>query len=84
MALDSASASASSATTVFYQGLEFDNPRLRDAYIALQAWKGAIYSDPYNVTGSWVGDDVCVYDGIYCTDALDYMNCLIHERWAFP
>ncbi|GJN18519.1 hypothetical protein PR202_gb05689 [Eleusine coracana subsp. coracana] len=44
----------------------FPNPRLRDAYIALQAWKRAILSDPYNVTGSWWGPDVCSYHGVFC------------------
>ncbi|KAG0486800.1 hypothetical protein HPP92_008895 [Vanilla planifolia] len=44
----------------------FPNPRLRNAYIALQAWKLAIVSDPKNVTGDWVGPDVCNYKGVFC------------------
>ncbi|OAY77645.1 Leucine-rich repeat extensin-like protein 4 [Ananas comosus] len=44
----------------------FPNPRLRDAYIALQAWKLAILSDPHNLTGDWVGPDVCNYTGVFC------------------
>ncbi|KAI0508133.1 hypothetical protein KFK09_014267 [Dendrobium nobile] len=44
----------------------FPNPRLRDAYIALQSWKLAIISDPKNKTGNWVGPDVCHYTGVFC------------------
>ncbi|KAK3040484.1 hypothetical protein RJ639_028769 [Escallonia herrerae] len=42
------------------------NPRLHQAYFALQAWKRVIYSDPYNFTSNWVGPSVCNYTGIYC------------------
>ncbi|KAA8526356.1 hypothetical protein F0562_008441 [Nyssa sinensis] len=43
------------------------NPRLQQAYIALQAWKHVIYSDPNNFTSNWVGPSVCNYTGVYCT-----------------
>ncbi|KAF8660955.1 hypothetical protein HU200_057335 [Digitaria exilis] len=49
----------------------FGNPRLRRAYGALQAWRCAIYSDPKNFTGNWVGPDVCSYFGVTCANALD-------------
>lgn len=42
------------------------NPRLQQAYIALQAWKRVIYSDPFNTTSDWTGPSVCDYTGIYC------------------
>ncbi|MCD7466850.1 Leucine-rich repeat extensin-like protein 6 [Datura stramonium] len=42
------------------------NQRLKKAYIALQAWKHVIYSDPNNMTANWVGPSVCNYTGIYC------------------
>ncbi|KAF3943064.1 hypothetical protein CMV_030344, partial [Castanea mollissima] len=51
--------------------LTFANERLRKAYIALQALKKAIYSDPLNTTGNWVGADVCAYNGVFCAPALD-------------
>ncbi|KAL0374647.1 UNVERIFIED_CONTAM: Leucine-rich repeat extensin-like protein 2 [Sesamum radiatum] len=38
--------------------LSFENPNLRQAYIALQAWKKAIFSDPFNFTANWTGSDV--------------------------
>ncbi|XP_031476891.1 leucine-rich repeat extensin-like protein 4 [Nymphaea colorata] len=49
----------------------FLNPRLLNAYIALQVWKLSIHSDPNNVTGTWVGYDVCRYTGVFCAKALD-------------
>ncbi|KAL6533895.1 Leucine-rich repeat extensin-like protein 7 [Orobanche hederae] len=51
--------------------LEFENPRLKNAYIALQAWKEAILSDPNNITADWVGPDPCAYTGVICWPAPD-------------
>ncbi|CAD5324027.1 unnamed protein product [Arabidopsis thaliana] len=51
--------------------LIFENPRLRSAYIALQAWKQAILSDPNNITVNWIGSNVCNYTGVFCSKALD-------------
>ncbi|CAI0446997.1 unnamed protein product [Linum tenue] len=51
--------------------LKFENSRIKNAYTALQAWKKGIYSDPFNVTATWVGPDVCKYTGIYCAPTLD-------------
>ncbi|XP_073128747.1 leucine-rich repeat extensin-like protein 4 [Henckelia pumila] len=42
------------------------NRRLQKAYIALQAWKQVIYSDPLNFTSNWNGPSVCNYTGVYC------------------
>ncbi|GMG98572.1 hypothetical protein Nepgr_000412 [Nepenthes gracilis] len=47
------------------------NPRLRQAYHALQAWKLVIYSDPNNFTTNWVGSSVCSYTGVFCAPSLD-------------
>ncbi|GAB4828365.1 Leucine-rich repeat extensin-like protein 4 [Ancistrocladus abbreviatus] len=49
--------------------LVFENSKLRDAYIALQAWKQAIISDPLNLTANWVGSNVCKYTGVFCARA---------------
>lgn len=49
----------------------FANTRLKRAYIALQAWKKAIFSDPFNTTGNWHGPHVCGYTGVVCAPALD-------------
>ncbi|CAN4091277.1 unnamed protein product [Withania somnifera] len=48
-------------TTIKYE----PNPRLFDAYIALQAWKHVITSDPRNFTKNWYGYNVCNYTGVY-------------------
>ncbi|KAJ8765803.1 hypothetical protein K2173_015599 [Erythroxylum novogranatense] len=50
---------------------DIPNPRLLDAYIALQAWKLAIVSDPFGFTSNWYGPDVCNYTGVYCAPAPD-------------
>lgn len=51
--------------------IKFANARLEKAYKALQSWKESIYSDPLNMTGNWVGADVCSYNGVFCAQALD-------------
>ncbi|KAL5999192.1 Leucine-rich repeat extensin-like protein 6 [Asimina triloba] len=42
------------------------NPRLQQAYIALQAWKHSITDDPKNLTADWCGPHVCNYTGVFC------------------
>ncbi|PHT64412.1 Pollen-specific leucine-rich repeat extensin-like protein 2 [Capsicum annuum] len=51
--------------------LKFENDRLKKAYIGLQAWKKAVYSDPFKFTANWEGADVCAYKGVFCDQALD-------------
>ncbi|KAL4320175.1 hypothetical protein GQ457_18G011700 [Hibiscus cannabinus] len=51
--------------------LTFDNPRLKRAYVALQAWKQAVISDPFKFTSNWVGSNVCNYTGVFCSPSLD-------------
>ncbi|KAK9047864.1 hypothetical protein SSX86_033173, partial [Deinandra increscens subsp. villosa] len=51
--------------------LKFENPRIKKAYCALQEWKKAMISDPLNMTGNWVGPNVCSYYGVVCVQALD-------------
>lgn len=47
------------------------NPRLFNAFIALQAWKHAITDDPRGFTSNWKGEQVCNYTGVYCAPAPD-------------
>eukprot|EP00250_Pteridium_aquilinum_P017116 c23461_g1_i1 orf=34-1371(-) len=47
------------------------NPSLRAAYVALQAWKAAITSDPSGITATWVGFNVCNYRGVFCAPPPD-------------
>lgn len=56
---------------------KFDNERLEKAYVALQALKNAVHSDPSNFTGNWVGRDVCGYNGVFCAPALDDPNLTV-------
>ncbi|ESQ32093.1 hypothetical protein EUTSA_v10004209mg [Eutrema salsugineum] len=51
--------------------LVFENARLERAYVALQAWKRAIISDPWNLTANWFGSRVCDYNGVVCSSSLD-------------
>ncbi|CAO2162439.1 unnamed protein product [Urochloa humidicola] len=46
--------------------IKIANPHLQAAHKALQALKHALYSDPNNFTGNWVGPDVCAYNGVFC------------------
>ncbi|KAJ8544080.1 hypothetical protein K7X08_028591 [Anisodus acutangulus] len=50
--------------------LSFENSKLRDAYIALQSWKTAMFSDPFNFTANWTGPNVCSYGGVFCAPSL--------------
>ena len=47
------------------------NPNLIASYFALQAWKQAITSDPKGITDTWVGFDVCKYEGVFCAPPPD-------------
>jgi hypothetical protein len=56
------------------KSLTFPNDRLRRAYIALQAWRRAFYSDPKGFTANWTGTDVCSYNGVICTQVYVVFN----------
>ncbi|KAM5566254.1 leucine-rich repeat extensin-like protein 3 [Rosa sericea] len=58
-------------TVTVSPSLIFPNPRIKTAYIALQAWKQAMLSDPLGHTANWVGSNVCNYTGVFCAEALD-------------
>ncbi|KAI4368374.1 hypothetical protein MLD38_016936 [Melastoma candidum] len=63
-----------STPTVYAQFMMYpsiQNPRLARAFIALQAWKHVIVSDPKNVTENWCDPDVCNYTGVFCAPAPD-------------
>lgn len=42
---------------------------LNNAYIALQSWKSAIKDDSKGILNSWVGSNVCDYNGVFCQDS---------------
>ncbi|THU56725.1 hypothetical protein C4D60_Mb11t20230 [Musa balbisiana] len=41
------------------------NPCLHRTYVALRAWKKALYYDPHNFIDNWVNLDVCGYHDIF-------------------
>ncbi|XP_055826714.1 pollen-specific leucine-rich repeat extensin-like protein 1 [Solanum dulcamara] len=45
--------------------------------IALKAWKESVYSDPSEFTSNWKGPDVCNYEGVFCSPALDDPNVTV-------
>ncbi|CAN1129096.1 Leucine-rich repeat extensin-like protein 6 [Linum perenne] len=54
-----------------HHSIYIPNPRLMNAYIALQSWKLLIVSDPMGFTANWAGPNVCNYTGVYCSPAPD-------------
>ncbi|KAK6946073.1 hypothetical protein RJ641_013617 [Dillenia turbinata] len=46
--------------------LVFQDVRIAEVYPVIQQFKQTIISDPFNITSSWVGPDVCHYTGFYC------------------
>ncbi|CAI9262146.1 unnamed protein product [Lactuca saligna] len=52
-------------------GLTFIDLRLSVVYPLIQSFKNTISSDPLNITGSWVGSDICSYRGFYCDNPPD-------------
>ncbi|PWA88180.1 leucine-rich repeat protein [Artemisia annua] len=61
-------------TTLSHQATSPPNPRLQNAYYALQAWKHSITSDPRGFTSNWYGYNVCNYTGVFCAPSLDDAN----------
>ncbi|XP_010523006.1 PREDICTED: uncharacterized protein At4g06744-like [Tarenaya hassleriana] len=51
--------------------LNFVDERLAVIYPAIQKFKSLISSDPFNVTGTWVGSDICSYRGFFCDNPPD-------------
>ncbi|KAG6789779.1 hypothetical protein POTOM_005903 [Populus tomentosa] len=51
--------------------LNFLDQRLASVYPIIQVFKDAITSDPFNITQTWVGPDICNYKGFYCSSPPD-------------
>ncbi|KAK4761130.1 hypothetical protein SAY87_006023 [Trapa incisa] len=47
------------------------------AFYALQAWKSAITDDPNRILSTWMGPDVCSYEGIFCSTNS-------YKKYGFP
>ncbi|GFP83470.1 uncharacterized protein at4g06744 [Phtheirospermum japonicum] len=46
--------------------LIFADLRLALVYPIIQKFKTLITSDPFNITATWIGSDICRYKGFYC------------------
>ncbi|KAJ4716277.1 Leucine-rich repeat receptor-like protein kinase family [Melia azedarach] len=46
--------------------LTFLDQRLAVVYPIIQTFKNTITSDPFNITSTWIGSDICNYIGFYC------------------
>ncbi|KAK9109277.1 hypothetical protein Sjap_017337 [Stephania japonica] len=51
--------------------LIFLDERLAVVYPVIQTFKKLITSDPFNVTATWVGSDICSYKGFFCESPPD-------------
>ncbi|XP_057794439.1 uncharacterized protein At4g06744-like [Salvia miltiorrhiza] len=51
--------------------LIFTDQRLAAVFPIIQNFKSLITSDPFNVTATWAGPDVCAYKGFYCESPPD-------------
>ncbi|KAK0581347.1 hypothetical protein LWI29_012703 [Acer saccharum] len=51
--------------------LNFLDQRLAEIYPIIQTFKNSITADPLNITGTWVGSDICNYKGFFCSNPPD-------------
>ncbi|KAI3991148.1 hypothetical protein MKX01_022369 [Papaver californicum] len=58
------------------QPLVFLDERLAVVFPVIQRFKSLITSDPFNVTNTWVGADICNYTGFYCESPPDNSSAL--------
>ncbi|XP_071691727.1 uncharacterized protein At4g06744-like [Rutidosis leptorrhynchoides] len=51
---------------------QFASERLRIVYPVIQAFRKKITSDPYHITDTWKGTDICKYKGFRCDTVPDF------------
>ncbi|KAF7811012.1 uncharacterized protein G2W53_031988 [Senna tora] len=56
--------------------LNFLDQRLALVYPIIQTFKNTITSDPFGVTQTWVGPNICNYTGFYCDNPPDNLTAL--------
>ncbi|PON40828.1 LRR domain containing protein [Parasponia andersonii] len=59
------------------QLLTFADQRLAVVYPIIQTFKNIITSDPFGITKTWVGSDVCNYTGFYCDKPPDNLTATV-------
>lgn len=67
---------ASSPPPAQLEALVFADQRLAVVYPIIQKFKSTITSDPFKVTKSWVGSDICDYTGFYCESPPDNASAM--------
>ncbi|KDP24986.1 hypothetical protein JCGZ_23969 [Jatropha curcas] len=71
---DSPSPSPLPSTPLIPKILNFSDQRLAVVYPIIQTFKNSITSDPFNITQTWVGPDICNYKGFYCDHPPDNIS----------
>lgn len=56
------------------EALTFLDQRLEAIYPIIQTFKNTITSDPFNITSTWIGSDICNYKGFYCSHPPDNLT----------
>ncbi|XP_027347708.1 uncharacterized protein At4g06744-like [Abrus precatorius] len=54
--------------------LNFIDRRLAQVFPIIQNFKNTITSDPFRITATWVGPDICNYTGFYCDNPPDNLT----------
>ncbi|XVF45096.1 hypothetical protein PTKIN_Ptkin02bG0178400 [Pterospermum kingtungense] len=58
------------------QSLVFKDKRLAVVFPIIQTFKKTITEDPLNITGNWVGPDICNYTGFFCDNPPDNASAI--------
>lgn len=58
------------------EALTFLDQRLAAIYPIIQTFKNTITSDPFNITSTWIGSDICKYKGFYCGHPPDNLTAI--------
>ncbi|TKY59052.1 hypothetical protein E2542_SST16128 [Spatholobus suberectus] len=56
--------------------LNFLDRRLAQVFPIIQTFKNTITSDPFGVTTTWVGPNICNYTGFYCDNPPDNLTAI--------
>ncbi|XP_050213687.1 uncharacterized protein At4g06744-like isoform X3 [Mercurialis annua] len=58
------------------QLLKFLDQRLAVVYPVIQNFKSTITSDPFGITKTWVGSNICTYKGFFCDNPPDNKSAI--------
>lgn len=69
--IDAAAAVKNITSPLLQNQLLFLDQRLALVYPIIQRFKNTITSDPFNITATWSGGDICRYKGFFCDSPPD-------------